>query len=291
MKPHMKVNTGKQERPPDEAMTMVISLGEVGTGVKDLVADLKKVLNPFSFNKLKARSKNKLKDFVDAATPLGAKMLILLRNHLDDITLSLAKFPRGPTMHFDVKRFCTMSDIHRADMQNTVPFNKQEKADPFLVLSGFSESDEDQALTAMFQGLFPSILVGALNLNYMKRVVSVTKEGSIIQIRHYKVTKRDLQGEEAIGMMFRDREFNSIDFGKYESVDELVMEKLQTTKTDKKQCALRLHEIGPRIDMELRQAEVGLFGGMKVIDEDASRKDKQYHYRPPKKDKKARPDM
>ena len=106
MKPKVKSNPDKQERPQNEAMTMVISLGEVGSGVRELVSDLKKVLHPFTFSKLKARRKNKLRDFVGHATDLDAKMLILLRNQLDNITLSLARFPRGPTMHFDIKRFC-----------------------------------------------------------------------------------------------------------------------------------------------------------------------------------------
>ena len=282
MKPKVKSNPDKQEKPQNEAMTMVISLGEVGSGVRDLVSDLKKVLHPFTFSKLKARGKNKLRDFVDAATPLGAKMLILLRNQLENTTLSLARFPRGPTMHFDIKRFCTMSDVHKADINNTASFNKKEKADPFLVLSGFSNSDTDQAMTAMFQGLFPSILVGALNLNYMKRVISINKEGTTIQIRHYKVTKKDLQVNESIEMILKDKD---IDLSNYQSIDDFVLEKIQTTKSDKKQCALRLHEIGPRIDMELKQTDVGVFGGMKVMEEETTKKDKQYHYRAPKRDK------
>lgn len=100
MKPRVKSNPDKQEKPQNEAMTMVISLGEVGSGVRELVSDLKKVLHPYTFSKLRARSKNKLRDFVDAATPLGAKMLILLRNQLENTTLSLARFPRGPTTLF-----------------------------------------------------------------------------------------------------------------------------------------------------------------------------------------------
>lgn len=282
MKPKVKSNPDKQERPQNEAMTMVISLGEVGSGVRELVSDLKKVLHPFTFSKLKARRKNKLRDFVGHATDLDAKMLILLRNQLDNITLSLARFPRGPTMHFDIKRFCTMSDVHKYDLNNTASFNKREKADPFLVLSGFTDSDGDQAMTAMFQGLFPSIFIGGLNLNYMKRVISINKEGSTIQIRHYKVTKKDLQVNENIEMILKDQ---NIDLSKYETIDDFVLEKIQPTKTDKKQCAIRLHEIGPRIDMELKQTDVGVFGGMKVL-EDEPKKEKQYHYRAPKRDKK-----
>lgn len=273
----------KPEAPQNEAMTMVISLGEVGSGVRELVSDLKKVLNPYTFSKLKARRKNKLHHFIENATPLGAKMLILLKNQLDITTLSLARFPRGPTMHFDIKRFCTMSDVHKDDMNNTASFNKTEKADPFLVLSGFSNSDSDQAMTAMFQGLFPSILVGALNLNNMKRVVSINKEGTIIQIRHYKVAKNELHESGSINMILKDK---NVDLSNYESIDDYVLEKIQTAKTDKKQCAIRLHEIGPRIDMELRQTDVGVFGGMKVIEDEPVKKDKQYHYRAPKREKK-----
>ncbi|OHS97382.1 hypothetical protein TRFO_36386 [Tritrichomonas foetus] len=185
-------------------------------------------------------------------------------------------------MHFDVSRFCTMADIHKSDPEGTATFNKKEKADPFLVLSGFTNSDEDQAMTAMFQGLFPSILVGALNLNVMKRVVSITKENNVIQIRHYKVTKKDLNVNEGLDMILKG---HIPDLSDYQSVDEFVLEKMKQAPKDKKQCAIRLHEIGPRIDMELKQTETGVFGGMKVMDEEPVKKEKQYHYRAPKREK------
>ena len=283
MKPRIKSNAGKQERPPDEAMTMVISLGEVGSGVRELVSDMKKVLSPYSFAKLKALRKNKLKDFVSASGLVGAKMLLLFRSHLDKTTAALARFPHGPTMHFEVSRFCTMSDVHKSDNDGTATFNKKEKADPFLVLSGFGENDEDQALAAMFQGMFPSILVGALNLNTMKRVVSISKENGVIKIRHYKVTKKDLQVNEGLDMILKG---HIPDLSDYQSVDDFVFEKMKQSAGEKRQTAVRLHEIGPRIDMVLKQTETEVFGGMKIIDEESVKKEKKYHYRAPKREKR-----
>lgn len=281
MKPKRKNNPDKQERAPDEALTMVIHLGEIGASVKELCNDLKVVLAPYTFAKLQVRRKNKLRDFLDVASPLGAKMLMLLRCSLDQTTLELTKFPRGPTICFNVERFATIKDVHH-DVEDTACFNKTTRTEPVLVLDGFTNSDEDQVTVSMFQGLFPEIKVGT-DMKFMKRVVIASKgEDGVISLRHFRIQRKDLQVNQSIKDIV---DGNVTDLSDYESIDDYILQRITAQKEKKQRCAISLQEIGPRIDMTFKQVETGVFGGMKIsnVDEDKPRAEKKFKYRGPEK--------
>ena len=286
IKSHVKNKPEKQVRPEDEAMTMVIHLGEVGASAKELCADLKVLLAPFTFPKLRVRSNNKLKDFLQVATPLGAKMLMLVRCSLDKMTLELTRFPRGPTLYFNVHRFATIKDVHRG-VEDTAMVNKTTRTEPCLVLDGFTKSDEDEVTVSMLQGLFPEIkLADREAMKFMKRVVIASKgEDGVISIRHYMIQKKDLEVNYAIKRIVDGKAGN---LAEYESYDEYILKGLSSKRTAKNKCAVQLQEIGPRIDMSFKQVETGVFGGMKIseVKERPSAEKKPFKYRPPSQDQK-----
>jgi ribosome biogenesis protein SSF1/2 len=257
---------------------MVIHLGEVGAAVKELCSDLRDVLSPYTFSKLKVFSKNKLHHFTDVATPLGAKMLLLLRSKLDHTTLALTRFPRGPTLYFNVLRYASIHDVHQG-LEESATVNKNFRSEPFLVLDGFTTSDEDQVIVSMFQGLFPSIALGGCDLSVMKRVLIASKgEDGVISLRHYRVHKRDIRVNTAIRAI---AEGHIPDLSDYESIDDFVLEGL-AKKAPKAQCAIHLLEIGPRVDLTFDHVETGVFGGMKLTEvEQKPEGQKQYRYRSP----------
>lgn len=282
MKPKIKNDPTKIERELEDVMTMVIHTGEVGTALKELESDMKKVLNPYSFMKLRVHRKNKLRDFTEVATPLGAKMMMLFRCQLDKTSLSLCRFPRGPTVYFDVLRYATIHDVHSAFPETTANYNKQARHVPFLVLSGFSSSDSDQVIVSMFQGLFPAVRPGQENVSLMKRVVLVSKnEDNSISLRHYKVSSKNLN--DGITGLLRGK---IPDLSEYNEIDDYIMENVKASKKGKQKCAIRLVEIGPRIDMTFNHLETAVFGGMKLsTDEEKPKEPKPYKYRPPKREK------
>jgi len=267
---------------PDEALTMVIHLGEVGSSVKGLCADIRTMLLPFTFPKLKVNNKNKLSDFTAVATQLGAKMMILLRSRLEKTTLALTKFPRGPTLYFDVARYALIGDVRQA-VEETATVNKTLRTQPFLVMEGFSQSDEDEVTVSMFQGLFPEIHMGECDIQIMKRVVIASKgEDGVIAVRHYRVQKRDVHVSAAIQAIADGK---IPDLSGYESVADYVLEGLQAQKHTKPKQAIHLIEIGPRIDLVFDHVETGVFGGMKLTevepgDEKPPPPPKQPKYRP-----------
>jgi ribosome biogenesis protein SSF1/2 len=265
---------------PDSAMTMVVHLGDVGSSLKELCSDLKAMLSPFTFPKLKVLKKNKLSDFTAAATPLGAKMLLLLRSRLGKTTLALTRFPRGPTLYFDIVRYASVSDV-RGAVEDAVVVNKRLRREPFLVLEGFSTSNEDDVTVSMLQGLFPEIDLGQCDVSIMKRVVIASKaDDGVVSIRHYKIHTRDLQVNAVIQAIA-----NGIipDLSDYETIDDFVLQGIHSQKKAKPRQAIHLQEIGPRIDMTFNHVETGVFGGMKLTEvDDKPRPPKQFNYRSPK---------
>lgn len=280
-KQRIKSNPQKIEKEEAEAMTIVIHLGEVGSGVRDLEKDIRKMLSPYTYLKMKVHAKNKLRDFTEASSAIGAKMLILLRQKLDETTLAITRFPRGPTLYFNVLRYATINDIHQAYPESP-GFNKKERSESFLVCDGFGNNDQDEVIVSMLQGLFPSLHLGQCNLKLMKRVVLASKdsETGVISLRHYRIRQRDLQISSPLQMLERGQ---IPDLGQYESIEDYFMENLRAqSKNKKQQRAINLQEIGPRIDITFKQVQTNVFGGS-ILSNTEEPKQKTYKYKTPKK--------
>lgn len=249
-------------RPPPECMTFVVHTGKVGRFVKDLETDLRIMLAPYTFDKLRVNKKNKIRDFVEAAGDLQATMMIHLSSQKEKLVFSFNRFPHGPTLHFNIKKFATMADVRNGNKESAT-INKTHPGEAFPILEGFGESNEDQTVVSMFQGLFPSFDPNTADLGLMKRAVLISKgaDGEI-SIRHYLVEKTDPK-ESAINEAV-DKAMN-VDLSKYNSMAE-YLEELEKTqpKRDKKISTIKLKELGPRVEIVLDYVEMNLYGGMKM---------------------------
>lgn len=249
-------------RPPPECMTFVVHTGKVGRFVKDLETDMRIMLAPYTYDKLRVNKKNQIRDFVEAAGDLEATMMFLLRCQQDKLVLSLNRFPHGPTLHFNIKKFATMADV-RAGNKDSATINRTHPGEAFPILEGFGDSNEDQTMVSMFQGLFPSFDPLTADLGLMKRAVYISKSADgNISIRHYLVEKtnpREVAMNEAIdkAMSTNLKNYNSMT----EYLDEIHKDQ---PKKDKKISTIKLKELGPRIDIVLDYTELNLFGGMKM---------------------------
>jgi len=242
---------------------MVVHTGEIGRAMKDLESDIRLMLCPYTYMKLRVHSKNKLKDFTDNAGLVDATMMILLRSNLDQSTFSICRFPRGPTLHFNIVRYALITDVHK-NVERTASVNKTNPWIPFPVMTGFTDSKEDQAMVSMFQGLFPSIDMEKANLSGMKRVVEFSKEeDGLISIRHYMIERRDPHLSAALRNI---DEGKVTDLSKFETVEDYV-QSAEKNKPKKNICAIKLKEIGPRIDMMFKNLELGIFNGAVLTEE------------------------
>ena len=55
--------------------------------------------------------KNTLKDFVAMAGPLNVSHLLMFTKSEKSVNLRIARMPRGPTLHFQVNSYSTISDL------------------------------------------------------------------------------------------------------------------------------------------------------------------------------------
>lgn len=79
---------------------MVIKRGVIDNDTRDLMNNIRKVMEPFTAMALKVTKKNTLKDFVSIAGPMHVTHLIVLsQTDLGDY-LKFVRLPRGPTIHF-----------------------------------------------------------------------------------------------------------------------------------------------------------------------------------------------
>lgn len=100
-----------------EPKSMVIRIGasEVGSSVSQLVADVRKVMEPGTATRLKERKANKLRDYVTMTGPLGVSHLLLFsRSESGNTNMRAAVTPRGPTLHFRVEKYSLAKDVQRA---------------------------------------------------------------------------------------------------------------------------------------------------------------------------------
>ena len=105
---------GASARDP-KSMVIRIGAGEVGSSVSQLVADVRKVMEPGTASRLKERRANKLKDYVVMAGPLGVTHLMLFsRSETGNTNMRLALAPRGPTFHFRVEQYSLCKDVQKA---------------------------------------------------------------------------------------------------------------------------------------------------------------------------------
>ena len=83
------------------------------------------VLEPYTATKLKARSKNVLKDFLAMAGPLGVTHILVLNKTKRGTNLRIARTPRGPTLTFRVPAYTlsNLTELHlyRNSLSGTLP--------------------------------------------------------------------------------------------------------------------------------------------------------------------------
>ncbi|CAG0893498.1 unnamed protein product [Cyprideis torosa] len=279
---------------PDEVKraphSMVVHRGIVWKTVRQMELDLRKVMEPFTASSLKARRKNRIKDFVQVAGLLNVTHMLALTQTPIGINLKFARIPHGPTVTFRLKCFSLSREVRASQRRQPPPNDKLLISPPLLVMSGLQKDCKEHVLvTTMFQNLFPSLNVAKVKLDRVARVVLVhfDPESGLFSFRHYaiklvpivaKAVKKILaqnSSTKKIPNLSRFEDMadylassgqlsDSEDEGESRDVERHVeIEKAVDESGDDKprKNAVRLIELGPRIDMELTKIEAGFMGG------------------------------
>lgn len=274
--------------------TMVIKRGSIDNDIRDLISNMRQVMEPFTASSLKVTKKNSLKDFVSIAGPMHVSHLILMsQTELGDYVKFL-RLPRGPTMHFRLIDFSTCNDVLNS-LKKKLTHKKQFLHQPLLIINGFNSKDANgkntnsmephhKLLTTSLQNMFPSINVTKVNLDMIRRCVlfNYNKEENTIDFRQYNIRLAPVGLSKPVKKLNQER---LPDLSSYQDISEYmekggllsesemedgpdnqveIREGLRGTLSNSScdaTSAIRLSEIGPRMKLKLIKIEEGICDG------------------------------
>uniref|UniRef100_A0A8V5GPF5 Uncharacterized protein n=1 Tax=Melopsittacus undulatus TaxID=13146 RepID=A0A8V5GPF5_MELUD len=247
--------------------SFVFLRGRGGRSLRLLVADMRRVLEPFTARALRVRKSNSLKDFVAVAGPLGVTHFLVFSKSESSINL-VRPFP-----------YSLLRDVVSALRRHRM-HEQQFRHPPLLVLSSFGlPQSHIRLMASTFQNLLPSINVHRVNLNTIKRclLISYDAETELLHLRHYSIKVVPVGVSRGLKKLLQEKFPNlsrlediSEDLNLSESeaeqdgphnVTELPQAYAGRGNAKAQQSAVRLTEIGPRLTLQLNKVEEGLAQG------------------------------
>lgn len=274
-------------QPSEEEMnkipkSFVMRSGIVGTSVTALVRDVRRVLEPNTASHLRERRSNRLKDFVMVAGQLGVTHFLIFSRTEKNVNLRIARVPRGPTLTFRVAEYALAKDclaLQKNPKTSDVEYHKS----PLLVLNNFQQPGKEfKVMTVMLQNMFPSVDVQTMQLSEARRVLlfNYNEDTGMIDMRHYSIGVKATGVSKSIKRVINT---NLPNLGDYEDISDYVLKEAIISESDvedgpestvtlpqdypgrnnrrNEQRAVRLHELGPRLTLELTKVENGMCGG------------------------------
>jgi len=279
---HQVVEVDPSKKP--EPKSFVFRRGRHGMVLHDLEKDMRKVMMPNTALNLKESKSNTLKDFVNVAGPMGVTHFLMLTATDNASYMKVAKSPRGPTLTMRIHNYSLMRDVLGAQQKPHCP-PEMFLTPPLVVMNNFGSAEELKLATTMFQNLFPSINVSKVKLKTCQRVVLLNHnpETGRISFRHYNIGVQPSGVSKGIRNLVQRKNLpdmsNMADVSEFitkagygsESEGEEAAESRITLAQDmgkgnlaSKQSRVKLHEVGPRLELEVIKVEEGLGDG-KVI--------------------------
>ncbi|KAJ1876812.1 rRNA-binding ribosome biosynthesis protein, partial [Kickxella alabastrina] len=242
-------------------------------------------MEPNTASKLKERKNNKIKDYVAVSGQLGLTHLLLFSQTETGTNLRIGRVPRGPTLYFRVNAYSLAKDCLR--LQKTPHSSEAEyKTPPLIILNNFGGEDKGKELklmTAMLQNMFPSINPSTLHLAEARRVVlfNYNEETGTVDFRHYTIVVKPVGVTKGVKRVIMAKNLPSM--AGFDDISEYVLREAFASESDvedgpensvtlpqdyvgrgnKKddQRAVRLLELGPRMELRLMKVEGGLGDG------------------------------
>lgn len=277
-----KRRTHKEEQEGDGASKrtpkcFVIRRGALGRHMKDLITDFRKVMAPNCAKNLKESKSNRLEDFTAVAGPLNVSHLVMFTSTKVASYMKLVKLPQGPTMTFKIDAFSLMHDVR---MMQRRPRNgpRDFAVAPLQVLNGFSgteESSEKRLIAEMLRGLFPPVDLPTCNPYDCRRAAlfHYDKQQDCVHFRHFSVGRKVTGLQRGVQKLLRTARIPKL--GKQEDVADWVLgggvgvsesemedvEEIPLANRVGGKTAVRLTEMGPRLELKLIKVEEGVNGG------------------------------
>ncbi|XP_076909614.1 peter Pan-like protein [Bidens hawaiensis] len=265
--------------------SFVFSRLKLPATLKQLQMDLRKVMLPYTALNLKEKKRNKLKDFLNVAGPMGVTHFLMLSKTGTSPYMRVARTPQGPTITFKIQEYSLAVDIVNSQLRPRVP-KDLFKNSPLIVMSGFGTGEQHLKLTTiMFQNIFPAIDINTVKLSSCQRIVllNYNKETKLIDFRHYSirlqpvgVSRRirkfvqnhkvpDLRSLQDVSDFITKAGYGSESEGDEEAATVSLASDVGRVNKASTKSAVKLQEIGPRLTLELIKIEDGLCSGTVIF--------------------------
>ncbi|KAJ3016242.1 hypothetical protein HKX48_004153 [Thoreauomyces humboldtii] len=240
-------------------------------------------MEPNTALNLRERKGNKLKDFVAVAGQLSVTHLMIFSKTAAGTSLRIGRIPRGPTLTFRVTSYGLSADVLALQNRPKSP-GSEFKTSPLVVLNNFGGDEKHIKLMAtVFQNMFPSIQVQTMKLADARRVIlfNLNSETNEVEFRHYTVSVKVTGVSKSIKTIIQTQV--PTDLGRYEDVSDYILRGAFASESDvedagestvtlsqkyigkgnrqQEQRAIRLVEVGPRMQMKLVKIQNGLCEG------------------------------
>jgi ribosome biogenesis protein SSF1/2 len=236
-----------------------------------------------------------LRDLLSVSGTLGVTHFVLLSQTDRTLSLRLAKAPRGPTLQFKIQSFCTAADVRATQVKPFLGGKAGLLDPPLVVLNNLGGPERHhQLMTTSFQNMFPAINVSTIKLAHCTRVVlfHLDPQTNVISVRHYRIVVNPLGLSKSVKRIAQDNRVPKL--GHLKDVSDYVLSAVKASESDvedeedaridfvqavkgelnrkvhgkKKQRpegsdkgAIRLQELGPRIEMTLAKIQAGFCEG------------------------------
>ena len=262
--------------------SFVFHRGVVGKTMVNLVNDIKHVMQPFTALNLKVTKSNVLKDFVHVAGPYGVTHFIVLSKTEKAPYLKICRLPRGPTLTFKVNEYSLMKDVIGI-LKRPKSIGQQFKHPSLAVLNGFSSEEvHTKLMSTVFQNMFPPLKVQKVKLSNIRRcsVFDYDSSTGLVEFRHYNIEAKPTGLSRGVKKLLKNKIPN---LGKLEDISDFMAGGAYLSESEgeepaesqvtlpqavrgrgnmkSSQSAIRLTEMGPRLQLMLLKIEEGVCEG------------------------------
>ncbi|EDV93468.1 protein Peter pan [Drosophila grimshawi] len=250
--------------------------------ILDLTLDFRRIMEPFTATNLREKKINRIKDFVSLSSFFHVSHMGIFNKASTQLSFKVVRLPRGPSLTFKVHQFTLARDVISSSKKQMMDVD-HFKHPPLVIMNNFSGDGKHLKLMATtFQNMFPSINLAQVNIDTIRRCVlfSYNPETKLVEMRHYSVQvvpvglKRSVQKLVSAKLPNLNKCNEVVDFvtkdgyaSESEAEDDeqshVVLAQTLKSKGNLEDCksSVKLHEIGPRLTMQLIKIEEGLLTG------------------------------
>jgi len=278
--------------------SMILTKGDVGANVETLKNDFRKMFEPFTASKLEASKKNTLEDFTITGPQIGVTHVFVFTKTNKNVILKMTRLPRGPTLHFKVNEYTLSKDVVNS-LKRPQTYEHQFKHAPLFIGNNFNIQDKSDGgktpvhidytnplrqVYAMLRNMLPQININELDMNRVNRCMlcNVSEDQQSIDLRHYSIKMRPVGISRKMRKLVHGKDIPNLNDkqdvaewleGADGSASESEAEPDEKSKVQLPQkmsgggnlkglkSAVRLTELGPRLNLELFKIDDDVFKG------------------------------